>query len=82
MGIVVVEGDAQGLAEGLEAASRRALMAPFKLTTWNVEHAADTLARAEIRLACIGRDGRPRRMPGAVREALRSAQSSMEGKSV
>lgn len=32
-----------------------------------------TLAEAEIRLACIGRDGRPKRIPPEMRQALASA---------
>lgn len=38
-----------------------------------VSRAGQTLAEAEIRLACIGRDGRPKRIPPEVRQALASA---------
>tara|TARA_R110002167_G_scaffold275404_3_gene481498 strand:- start:1343 stop:1789 length:447 start_codon:yes stop_codon:yes gene_type:complete len=45
----------------------------------NVLLAERTLVQADIRLACIGRDGRPRRIPAEVSAALRSAQMCMEG---
>ena len=37
------------------------------------------IARADVRLACIGRDGRPTRIPSAVRAALQHARLSQEG---
>ena len=36
----------------------------------SVFRGAEELVRAEVRIACIGRDGRPRRLPEAVRRAL------------
>ena len=36
----------------------------------SVRRGADELARGTLRLACVGADGRPRRLPAAVRTAL------------
>ena len=44
-----------------------------------VEREGETLARADIRLACIGRDGRPLRLPSAVRQAFGAVQSALKG---
>ena len=38
----------------------------------SVRRGKDELARGTLRLACVGADGRPRRVPGAVRTALTS----------
>ena len=38
----------------------------------SVRRGKDELARGTLRLACVGADGRPRRVPGAVRAALTS----------
>ena len=38
----------------------------------SVRRGKDELARGILRLACVGLDGRPRRVPGAVRTALTS----------
>ena len=36
----------------------------------DIHRGDDTLVRAKVRLACVGPDGGPKRMPGAVRAAL------------
>ena len=41
-----------------------------------VKRKMDELARLTVRLACIGDDGRPRRMPAALRSALSSSLNS------
>ena len=38
-----------------------------------VKRKTDELARLNVRLACVGDDGRPRRMPTALRSALSSS---------
>ena len=38
-----------------------------------VKRNTDELARLNVRLACVGDDGRPRRMPTALRSALSSS---------
>ncbi len=41
-----------------------------------VKRKMDELVRLTVRLACIGDDGRPRRMPAALRSALSSSLNS------
>ena len=41
-----------------------------------VKRKTDELARLNVRLACVGDDGRPRRMPTALRSALSSSLHS------
>ena len=41
-----------------------------------VKRQTDELARLIVRLACVGGDGRPRRMPAALRSALASGANS------
>jgi acyl-CoA thioester hydrolase len=44
-----------------------------------VRRAGRALARLSVKIACIGRTGRPARMPPAVRDALAAALASAEG---
>ena len=41
-----------------------------------VKRKTDELARLNVRLACVGDDGRPRRMPTALRSALTSSSNT------
>ena len=41
-----------------------------------VKRKTDELARLNVRLACVGDDGRPRRMPTALRSALSSSSNT------
>jgi len=61
------------LDDELEVRSRITDMKGATLAARQSVHraAGEELARADVRIACIDRDGRPRRLPRAVVEALR-----------
>jgi acyl-CoA thioester hydrolase len=44
-----------------------------------VKRAGDDLVRSQVRVACISREGRPRRLPGKVRDALSSLCETVSG---
>jgi acyl-CoA thioester hydrolase len=44
-----------------------------------VKRDGDDLVRSQVRVACISREGRPRRLPGQVRDALSSLCETLSG---
>ncbi|MGE4218893.1 MAG: tol-pal system-associated acyl-CoA thioesterase [Alphaproteobacteria bacterium] len=63
------------LDDALEVRSRLLEVGGASMTAEQVVHReAEVLVRMEVRLACMGRDGRAVRMPAPVRSALRAFQ--------